>query len=244
MITFSSITLPGGREINEDSINIIKADENNICFALADGLGGHGRGDKASALAVKIAEDVFLSEYNSENFLADCFETAQTRLLEKQKQYNTRNSMKTTLVVLKVSNNMVQWGNIGDSRLYFFNNNKLVQRTADHSVPQMLFAAGEIKEKEIRHHPDRNRLLRVIGTEWTGLKYDISQPIERIKNMAFLLCSDGFWEFIEERTMQKLLKKSNTVNQWLEAMTKEVVKNGIGKEMDNYSAIAIWINND
>ena len=244
MITFSSVTLPGGRAINEDSIKMTSVNENNMCFALADGLGGHGRGDEASALAVKTASEVFVSEYLSERFLENCFELAQERLLKKQEEYHARNSMKTTLVVLRTSENTVQWAHIGDSRLYFFNNNKLIQRTVDHSVPQMLVSAGEIKEKEIRNHPDRNRLLRVIGTEWTGLKYDVSMPVERTKNMAFLLCSDGFWELIEEKTMHKLLKKSQTVNQWLEAMTEEVTKNGVGKDMDNYSAIAVWVNND
>ena len=60
--------------------------------------------------------------------------------------------------------------------------------------------------------------------------------------MAFLLCSDGFWELIEEKTMQTMLKKSETPENWLDNMEKEVLKNGKGKEMDNYSAVAVFVN--
>ena len=62
----------------------------------------------------------------------------------------------------------------------------------------MLVAAGEIDEKEIRHHPDRNRLVRVMGMEWDEPKYQVSEPMPEEPGQAFLLCSDGFWENIEE----------------------------------------------
>ena len=58
---------------------------------------------------------------------------------------------------------------------------------------------------------------------------------------AFLLCSDGFWENITERKMCKFLKKSKNVKEWMELMKKEVAKSGMGDNMDNNSAIAVWI---
>lgn len=241
MIDFATVTLSGGREINEDSIKVVEIDDDNMCFVLADGLGGHGRGDEASTLAVDTVEAVYKEYYEAENFMENSFETVQKDLLEKQKQCGTRNSMKTTMVVLKISEYEVQWGHIGDSRIYFFEKNKLVKRTLDHSVPQMLVHMGEIKEKNIRNHPDRNKLLRVMGTEWNNLKYDIENPIKRNEGIDFLLCSDGFWELIDEKKMQKFLKKSSTAAQWLKSMTKEVEKNGKNREMDNYSAIAVRI---
>ena len=117
----------------------------------------------------------------------------------------------------------------------------LVQHTLDHSVPQMLVAAGQIKEKQIRNHPDRNRLLRVLGIDWDTPKYQIADAIAREKNQAFLLCSDGFWELIEEKKMQHCLKKAKTPEQWLKLMEEIVLKNGQGKNMDNYSAVALWL---
>jgi serine/threonine protein phosphatase PrpC len=112
-------------------------------------------------------------------------------------------------------------------------------QSKDHSVPYMLYLSKEIKESEIRNHPDRNMLLRVMGSEWKGSMYEVFKPLNLKHFQAFLLCSDGFWELITEDEMCELLKKTSTAAEWLDAMTKVVQKNGIGKEMDNYSAIAI-----
>jgi len=76
-------------------------------------------------------------------------------------------------------------------------------RTLDHSVPQLLVKSGRIKEKEIRKHPDRNRLLKVMGVVWASPEYEKSRVITLNGKEAFLLCSDGFWELIEEKKMAR-----------------------------------------
>ncbi len=212
-----------------------------FCFVLADGLGGHGGGEEASKLVSEhILEDFKENGEVSEGYLRKCFEESQKRLMEEQERQGRADEMKTTLVVLLTDGHTLLWGHIGDSRLYYFKNKKLVERTLDHSVPQMLVAAGEIKEEEIRGHADRNRLLRVMGTEWDTPKYKLADPVECKGHMAFLLCTDGFWEWVKEKTMISSLKKSKTPAQWLEAMEKEVKKNGAGKGMDHYSALAVF----
>ena len=97
----------------------------------------------------------------------------------------------------------------------------------------------EIKEKDIRSHPDRNRLLRVMGIEWDSPKYKLDESIEKKEGYAFLLCSDGFWELILEKQMEKQLKKAKTANDWLENMKEIVIKQGRGTDMDNFTAIAV-----
>ena len=131
---------------------------------------------------------------------------------------------------------------MGDSRLYHFRGGNQLSRTIDHSVPQMLVLSGQIKEKDIRRHPDRSALLRAMGAEWDSPAYEISQRgLEIAKGDTFLLCSDGFWEWIEEKTMIKILKKNLSVHDTLLEMVNEVKKNGIGKGMDNYSAVLVSI---
>ena len=61
------------------------------------------------------------------------------------------------------------------------------------------------------------------------------------EHTSFLLCSDGFWELIDERHMCKTLKKAKTPEEWLQNMRQIVLKNGRGTNMDNYSAIAVFI---
>ena len=159
--------------------------------------------------------------------------------MAEQKRLGAARKMKTTATALVTDGSSAYIGHIGDSRVYVFLRGKVKSRTLDHSIPQMLVLTREIKESDIRNHPDRNILLRVLGVEWSEPMYELKDPIPLKKNQAFLLCSDGFWELIEEKTMCELLKKSSSVSQWLERMTEVVKKNGTGKNMDNNSAIAV-----
>ena len=68
-----------------------------------------------------------------------------------------------------------------------------------------------IKESEIRHHPERNTVLKVLGVEWEEPQHELMRAIPLRKCQAFLLCSDGFWELIEEEQMCSLLKDSENV---------------------------------
>lgn len=105
----------------------------------------------------------------------------------------------------------------------------------------MLVNMGKIKEKDIRHHEDRSRLLRVMGTEWDAPKYQVVDNFTVTNHSSFLLCSDGFWELIDEKMMCKTLKKAKTPTEWLFNMREIILKNGKGTNMDNYSAIAIFV---
>lgn len=240
MILYDLLSNAGGRENNEDSVGMYQ-NEQEYCFVLADGLGGHGKGEVASRLAVETCVNVFAQEGAGEEVLSQSFDQAQQAILKGQKEDYHAQDMKTTLVLLHVGEEEIRWGHIGDSRLYYFKNKKLAERTLDHSVPQMLVAAGQIKEKQIRNHPDRNRLLRVLGIDWDAPKYQIGEMTAREGSQAFLLCSDGFWELIDEKKMQHCLKKAKTPGQWLALMEEIVKKNGQGKNMDNYSAVAVWL---
>ena len=241
MIDYAYATSEGEREINEDSLKIVKKDENNYCFLLADGLGGHGLGDAASRTAVNNSEEIYLAYPEDENIISMLFESAQRRVLFEQEERRARSAMKTTLSVLTVSGKTARWGHIGDTRVYCFKPDGTYTRTLDHSVPQMLVDMGRISEDQIRYHPDRNRLLRVIGEEWSALSYQVAEPVELCSGTAFLLCSDGFWEHITENEMISALRPSASAEEWLEKMRSVVTANGKGRDADNYSAIAVKI---
>ncbi len=240
MLSYAFLSRPGERDHNEDYIGMQHKGE-SYCFILADGLGGHGGGDEASRIVVEgIRADFARNGAVSPDYLKRCFMLGQWLLLESQKKQHRNMEMKTTLTVLLAGPGGALWGHIGDSRIYYFQDKKLKLRTLDHSVPQMLVAAGKLKEKQIRGHADRNRLLRVMGVEWEEPQYEIAQGIARGGGEAFLLCSDGFWEWVLEKQMQHALKKADTPKEWLEAMEQVVLKNGTGKHMDNYSAVAVF----
>lgn len=240
MKNYTIYTNIGNREINEDSVRFTEKDGVS-CYVLADGLGGHGRGDEASSIVVDEIIHLF-QEYNADwsIFIKDAIEKAQEKLLEEQRVRHAVLQMKTTIVVLVVTPSMSYYGHVGDSRLYLFKGHRIKLRTIDHSVPQMLVLSKAIKESEIRNHPDRNKLLRVLGIEWDREMVELAE-VKRKRKQAFLLCSDGFWELVEEKQMEYFLKKADSVDQWMRMMVEEVQKKGINKDMDNYSAIAVWL---
>lgn len=227
----------GDRQINEDSL-MIRVQNGRCCFVVCDGVGGNGMGDVASNLVAKI-----LAEQSMKHKFIDCisksFAMAQDELLKHQIQNNAKNKMKTTAAMLVVDENAFCIGHIGDTRVYIFGENGIRYKTVDHSVPQILALAGEISENEIRNHPDRNVLLKAMGTKWDKPMFDVSpiMPISEFK--AALVCSDGFWEYITEDEMFDSLKDSADSNEWLNKMLLIAESASINDKRDNYSAIAI-----
>lgn len=240
MIRHSYITEKGGRPVNEDSGSIVRK-ENKYCYTVCDGLGGHGKGEVASSAAAKIFSSIFKNtELSPEDFFELAYSKAQETVHRLREKDGNGFSMKTTVVSLVIADGKCTWSHLGDSRLYMFRNNKVEVRTLDHSVPQMLVASNEINEEEIRFHPDRNRLLRVLGGDDEIPRYAVSETVDLKDCQAFLLCTDGFWELIDEKQMCSLLKTSHSPEVWLEKMEKIILENGESKETDNYTAIAVF----
>lgn len=240
MVEYSVYTNIGSREVNEDAVNAITLD-GNFGFIVCDGLGGQGMGDRASKIVADCFNDCFkISEIN-ESFLPKAFDYAQSTLLEEKKKLNVKNQMCTTSVALAINENTAYVGHIGDSRLYFFEDGKIAYKTLDHSLPQMLALQGEIKEEDIAHHPDRNKLLRAFGTEWDKPMYATAEPITLNKNQAFLLCTDGIWEWITEQQLCDLLKTYSSAEEWLKKIIDVVEISSQNNEHDNYSAIAVFV---
>lgn len=241
MTDVAMLTKHGGRDHNEDYI--LKTEyQGQQCFILCDGLGGHACGEVASELVAEAVAEKFRQQGYYPAFLPDAFELAQKALLEEQKKRNLEDAMKTTLVVLVVTEEQIQWAHIGDSRLYrIYANGERYQRTRDHSLVQILCDTGEIQEEEIRTHGERNKLLRAMGAQWGNKMYDVSPVLERGESQAFLLVTDGFWEYVYESEMQRTLRETDTAQAWLLAMEQYVLTRADMTRTDNYSAIAVRI---
>ena len=236
MIETTGITNCGGRKQNEDAIRV-KQNGNNICLVVADGLGGHGGGQIASS----IATDTIIKCYernglNSQQKVEEAFDEADDYV--KDAQTNSC-KMKTTMVMLCVEDKMAWWAHIGDSRLYHFHNGQLIHQTLDHSVSQMAVLMGEITKEEIRFHADRSRILRALGSD--SCNPDIQTPIFLEEGFhAFLLCTDGFWEYVNESEMQQLLEVSSSSEKWLAEM-ELLLKRRVPENHDNYTAGAVFV---
>ena len=241
MVDVAMLTKQGGRDHNEDYIRKATYEE-QLCLILCDGLGGHACGEIASELVAESIAKGFEKQGYYAGFFKDALEQAQKELLEEQVRRDLCNSMKTTAVVLVITPDLIQWAHIGDSRLYrIYENGTKYQRTRDHSLVQILCDTGEIKESEIRTHEDRNKLLRAMGAQWGTKTYDISAVVERGETQAFVLMTDGFWEYVYEEEMLATYNEASSAQAWLDAMGKYVLKRADMTKTDNYSAIVVRV---
>jgi PPM family protein phosphatase len=228
----------GGRANNEDS-TLSSSDSNTFCWVLADGLGGHGGGEEASRIACAAVVKSFQSNPAlSPEAVHGHILYADEALRIEQRANPALARMRSTIVVLVANSNSAVWGHVGDSRLYHFRANRIVNQTKDHSVPQSLVDAGEIRPSDIRHHDDRSRLLRALGEEQPARPTVLPGPLSIGRGDAFLLCTDGFWENVYEVEMELDLAKSRIPFDWLSHMENRLQERVDGSH-DNYTAVAI-----
>ena len=229
----------GGREYNDDTVQIMEK-EGGLCAFVGDGLGGYSGGRLASEAAAKAVMEEWKTGKLS-GLKEDCFlevgRWADEAVKQVQREKNGR--MKTTMTMLCIENGQARWMHTGDTRIYCFENGKLKSQTMDHSVSQVAVLMGEIKQEEIRFHEDRNRVLRALGSE--NAKPEVSKTaMLGTEKTAFLLCTDGFWEYVYEAEMEKALQNAKTPQEWLFRM-EEILKKRIPADNDNYSAAAVFV---
>lgn len=235
----ASLSSVGGRKNNQDHYDFVQLNATTGCWVVADGLGGHQGGEVASETLV----NHILTAYQqrpacTSEALYDYLTQAQNTLQQAQQDNLALVDMRTTVVVLLQEGDQALWAHSGDSRLYHFRNNQVLFQTKDHSVPQMLVTAGEIEPEEMRTHPDRSRLLRCAG-EPGELKATYLKAVCEVQaGDVFLLCSDGFWEYVLESEMETDLVEANDLNSWLQAMETRLLNKASG-DYDNYTALAV-----
>ena len=227
----------GGRSTNDDTAAIYQEAGGKAWVYVGDGLGSYAGGKRAS----RAAGDALLAMAKKGSMLGkerlqEAAQAADQAVKTLQKQ--TGGNMKTTLVFLAVEGDQAQWVHVGDSRLYHFRGGKLQKQTTDHSVSQMAVFLGEISLHEIRFHEDRNRVLRALGGD--NAKADVSEPLTlKDGEDAFLLCTDGFWEYVYEEEMEAALQAAESPKDWVHRMEK-ILKTRVPRDNDNFTAAALF----
>ncbi len=241
MVRFESATLsrPGGRSRNEDRCGSMVCD-GAACWVLADGLGGRVGGEIAAQIAVDAVLAVFRDDPRcSADVLERAMEEANSALQREQAAEPRLAQMRTTAVVLLSDGSSALWAHLGDSRLYCLQDGWIVHRSRDHSVPQSLCDGGRITTEEIRFHPDRNRLLRALGNASKAEPALARDALLVGEGDVFLLCSDGFWEYVTETEMEADLACAMAPGEWLDRMEDRLLRSAAA-DHDNYSAIAVF----
>ena len=235
LIETASYTDQGGRPRNEDSASVRVLDAANACAVVADGLGGHGGGDAASREAVRVIMDGWTGSADSGALSARLIR-AHERILAMQTAVCR---MKSTAAALELAGNRMAWAYAGDTRIYHFADGRLVWQTKDHSASRIAVSLGQITPDQIRFHEDRARLYRALGIEGELTVDGGETKLERGRH-AFLLCSDGFWEYVYESEMERTLVAAAGPEQWLDAM-RSLLNGRVPADNDNNTAAALWL---
>lgn len=229
----------GGRDHNEDAVGTKKVGSGGL-FVLADGLGGHQLGECASKCIVDslLGAPVPLEEEFLGAWLEEQIRRSNQALLALQKE--RRAVMKSTVVALAIRENGAAFANVGDSRLYCIQDDAITGTTRDHSVAYKKYESGQITRQQIPTDEDQSSLLRSLGREdhCEPETYLIDTPPQ--KGDAFLLCSDGMWEYLLDEEILVDYLKADCAEAWgklllLRAMERIPPKN------DNLSLITVIV---
>ena len=188
------------RAINQDALVV---DEKLMLFGVADGMGGHNGGETASAGARDGMIAALQGKDASLEALRDAVVQVNADLFRQQAGDEKLAGMGTTLSIIWMSGHFVYLGHVGDSRVYRFRDGELTQMTDDHSLVGELMRAGYLTPEQAENHPNKNVILRAVGTE-AGIDVDLAVE-ERKQGDLWLVCSDGLHGMVKDEKMEAIL---------------------------------------
>lgn len=236
---------------NEDSLFAIQGNrvtENGTdavgLFVVADGMGGHADGQEASNIAIRTMSDlvvpmVMRGTESDQNFLELLKEAAhKANLAIYQRNRQRSQMMGTTLTAALVVGDTAYIVNVGDSRTYRYRKGgELKPITRDHSAVAQLVERGLITPEEVYTHPKRNEIYRCLGERGS---LDLDAYVEKLRcGDVLMLCSDGLWEMVRDRDMQKILEASASHPSQASSL---LVQAALGRGgADNISVVVVYM---
>jgi protein phosphatase len=146
--------------------------------------------------------------------------------------------MGTTLVLGLFTNNKLLVGHIGDSRMYRFRNQTLMQITEDHSLLQEQIKSGFITAQQAKFSANKNLVTRALGID-VHVELELNEYDVEVGDV-YLLCSDGLSDLIEDDMIQTILNKPTTSLENTAQMLVQMANDNGGK--DNISVILVRVN--
>lgn len=199
------------RSHNEDSVTILKNENNEYLLAVADGMGGHSAGEVASSIAITYLAKSFKDRFNNLNkdeaikWLREAVTNINSLIFKYASDHPESKGMGTTLVTAIVSKDYVLIGNIGDSSGFVLKDENLHKVTYDHTLVNLLVTAGELTEEEAVNHPKKNVLMKALGAN-DPIDIDIFDCDTNIKGI--FLCSDGLTNMLEFDKIEHILNSN------------------------------------
>lgn len=228
------------RVSNEDESLVIVNADGDVLMMVADGMGGHQKGDYASLETINYLKDLFQTKGKFFNqlevvyWLKKAIKEVNNHIFSISDNNSQYSGMGTTLVLAFLYKNKLIVANCGDSRCYIYNKkDELIQLTEDQTYVNYLYRSGQIKKEEILTHPKRHVLTNAIGI-FPSLSIDIK--VLNYGGEKILLCSDGLYNNVKESDIQNVLHTDQTTQQKVASLINIANYNG---GSDNIS-LALW----
>ncbi|WP_241154288.1 Stp1/IreP family PP2C-type Ser/Thr phosphatase [Staphylospora marina] len=229
------------RDLNEDSTSLVMTGTGAVIAIVADGMGGHQAGEVASREAVTTVEHVLraqpldLSTDEKSDLLLHAVGRANEKIHDMASRYRQYHGMGTTVIAAIVDEREIVLAHVGDSRAYVLHKGGLWQLTEDHSYVNLLRSKGLITPEEAANHPQRNMIVRAVGT-MDEVEVDlINTPWS--PGDLLLICSDGLTDMVSERDIGLVLSATDmTVDEKADRLVEMALEAG---GHDNISLILI-----
>lgn len=236
MKVVSATNVGNYRKNNEDSYYV---NESKNLYVLADGMGGHLAGERASKMATEIIGQDFAKDREIKSIddaieiLSSSIRDANKKIFESSQENEDYRGMGTTLSSGIILEDVLIYSNIGDSRIYRINE-EMEQITQDDSFVNYLIEIGEITEEEAKNHPKKNVLTKAMGT--TSDIEVIVNTLDIKDKDVFLFCSDGLTNMVSDEEIFKIVKE-NSPEEARDMLLDLALKNG---GMDNITFILVF----
>lgn len=232
------------RKKNEDRVLVLKGNINKNEFSLllvADGMGGLDYGEIASEIAVNKFKNWWdydfktIAQTNFDlNIIKSSIEATIENINKEIYSLQERNIKSgTTLILVFIYKKHYIMCNVGDSRFYLIDNKGLNQISIDQTWCEDEIRAGRMVRGEEKNHKMKNVLTSALGTK---ISYTLQSEIGSIQDEYILICSDGFYSYLDEENLYKKIKKYKSCQDALESMKNEIKEK---RAHDNLSAILL-----
>ncbi len=237
-------SLVGARRNNQDRV-AYSYSKDALLLVVADGMGGHIKGEVAAEIAVSLIVERFQRNARSTiknvfEFLSETLHAAHQAISDYAEENALRESPRTTIVACVIQDGKTYWAHVGDSRLYFFRDGKIIARTNDHSRVQQMLDAGQITLEQAATHPERNRIYNCLGGPQLPLVW-LANPVRIQVADTIILSTDGFWAHAPDEEIGAAIMKHSIVDA-LPGLMRQAETRG-GKKADNLTVVAMtWEN--
>jgi PPM family protein phosphatase len=206
-------------------------------FAVADGMGGHAHGDRASDAVVRRLQAVMGSDFVDSDAIVDALRLATVDIGElDEDEHGIGTTVTGVALGLREGGAYFTVFNVGDSRVYSLVGTELRQITIDHSMVQELIDAGQLSAADAERHPEASVITRAVGFSIEPEIDFVRIPVE--PGMRLLICSDGLTREVAVEEIQGHVTAGARARETAEALVEAALEGG-GR--DNITVIVLDI---